>query len=52
MIDNISGAKLPEGILNEVLTIEIENYIFGYTETLDQAYDNVSQQLKQLEFIN
>ena len=52
LLDNISCAKLPEGLLNEIITIEIEEYIYGDTETLEQAYENVSQQLLLLGFHN
>ena len=50
LLDNISCAKLPEGTLNEIISEEIGQFIYGNTETLEQAYENVIDRLLILGF--
>ncbi len=50
MIDNIGVARLPEFGVNRVITEEIGAYIYGDTDTIDEAYDKTLQRLKQYDF--
>ena len=51
LLEHIECAKLPEGTLNEIISLEIENYIFGNTNTVEEAYIKASQQLELLGYI-
>lgn len=50
MIDNIGVARLPERGLNGVITEEIGAYIYGDTDTIDEAYNKALQRLQQYDF--
>ena len=50
MIDHIEVATLPEYGLNKVITEEIQNYLWGDTESIDEAYQNTIARLVELGY--
>ena len=50
MIEKITVAVLPEWSINNIVTQEIESYIYGDTSTIDEAYKKVTQQLNNKSF--
>lgn len=50
MIHHIEVAKLPEFGLNNVITEEIEEYLWGDTETINEAYNNTIQRFVELGY--
>lgn len=50
MIDHIGSANLPEFELTMIITEEIEKYLWGDTETIEDAYDNVIKRFAELGY--
>lgn len=50
MIENIEIATLPEYGLTKVITEEIENYIWGDTESIDEAYNKTIDRFVELGY--
>ena len=52
MVDNIGVARLPEFMLNDIVPKEIASYIYGNTDTKEQAYQKALQRLKSVALYN
>lgn len=48
LIDQIGGATLPDSAAQNIIWTEIQNYIFGKTDTLDMAYEEAMHKLNEL----